>query len=64
MKYETKKGRFGTLYRFVITYTDAYDRGFGEARTQVWAYDAEGAEEQFWENGDGYRILKVAKKTL
>jgi len=61
MIYQTRKAKHGTQYRYRITYTDAGDTGCPDFTVAYWAYDREDAEEQFSEDGDDWKILKVER---
>lgn len=67
MKYQTKQGKHGTLYRFRVHYTSQPEIDDGqpyfESAIMSWAYDEEHAREKFEESedGDGWRITKISK---
>lgn len=57
----TKPGKHGTLYLFAIAYEDTCDR-FNTGVSRIWAYDAEHAEEKFYDGDDsGWRATKIAR---
>ena len=57
----TKAGQHGTLYRYVITYTDKSDPGFGQMTWHAWAYNLEHAEEKFFERDEGFSIIDIRR---
>lgn len=63
----TKEGKYGTLYRYEITYSDAVNGNdamfYGTWR--CWAYDSEHAIEKFTEGGDGegWRLISWRRIT-
>jgi hypothetical protein len=57
----TKPGKHGTLYRYVITYTDRTDDGFGEHMWCTWAYNLDHAEENFYANDEGFSIVNLRR---
>ncbi len=59
--FATKHGQHGTLYRYVITYTDRSDEGFGEHTWSTWAYNLEHAEEKFSANDEGFSIVNLRR---
>lgn len=56
----TKQGAHGTLYRYVVEYTDD-DPGFGVAHWHCWAYNTEHAIDKFFDDDDGFRPLRIAR---
>lgn len=59
-KYVQKKGRYGTLYRYAIDYTDKYDDAFGRHTWHTWAYDQGHALDNFYDDGDeGWKHLDI-----
>lgn len=56
----TKPGRYGTLYRYELVYTDESDAGFGEMTTRLWAYSLDSAVESFYESDEGWKLLRIA----
>ena len=61
-KFESKPGKYGTLYRFLVKYTDKGDFACPTFEWFTWAYDANHAEERFLDSDDeGWRILDVSK---
>jgi hypothetical protein len=57
----TKVGKYGPLYRYVVTYTDRSDPGFGEETWCTWAYNLEDAEERFYMNDEHLSILNLRR---
>jgi hypothetical protein len=57
----SKPGQHGTLYRYVITYTDKSDPGFGEMTWHAWAYNLEHAEEKFFDQDEGFSIVNIRR---
>jgi hypothetical protein len=57
----TKPGKHGTLYRYVITYTDRTGDGFGEHTWCTWAYNLDHAEERFYANDEGFSIVNLRR---
>jgi hypothetical protein len=60
----TKRGEYGTLYRYEITYTDPCDDGIGELTQRTWAYSIEHALDKFYgaPDGDtGWKALRIAR---
>lgn len=62
-RYVSKRGLHGTLYRFKIIYRDRVDAGSSDFDTYVWAYDAEHAEDKFFDSpdDDGWEIVLLSK---
>ena len=60
----TKPGKHGTLYRYVLEYTDPSDPGWGRQEWKTWAYNLEHAEDRFYEGEDsaGYKILQLRRE--
>ena len=62
MKTQTKPGKYGTLYRFELTYRDSCDE-FNTGIQSVWAYDVEHAIEKFYDAPDadcGWELVSVS----
>jgi hypothetical protein len=59
MKYVTKQGKEGTLYKYKMEYEDPYEPGFGRSSWYCYAYNKEHAEEKFYDAGDddGFEIV-------
>lgn len=58
----SKPGRHGTLYRFRIRYTDVADPCCMPDDWYVWAYNAEHAEQKFFDSDDdGWKILGIER---
>lgn len=57
--FRTKPGKYGTLYRFAITYrNDPPDPSELDQTWKCWAYSAEHAEELFYDSeDDGWKIV-------
>lgn len=57
----SKPGKYGTLHLFAVAYEDSFDR-FNRGVIRTWAYDAEHAEEKFYDSDDaeGWQVTKVA----
>ena len=62
-RYVSKPGAHGTLYRFRIVYRDLDDPGFPESDWLAWAYDAEHAEDKFYDSEDawGWKIVSISR---
>lgn len=62
MNAPSKPGAHGTLFRFEIAYCDDGDRHNG-GTVRCWAYDAEHAEDVFYESpdADGWEVLSVRR---
>ena len=61
-RFVTKKGAYGALYRYAITYTDRYDQCCPHMVQCVWAYNLEHAEERFYEtDAEGWTIVSLAR---
>ena len=63
MKYQTKQGKHGTLYRYAIDYRDSCDKFIGGTQ-YLWAYDIEHAEEKFYDAEDSYGWVAVSYKLV
>lgn len=64
MKFVTKPGVHGTLYRYVVTYTDRSDNGCPEFTWYTWAYNLDHAVSHFYETEvleEGWKALRVAR---
>ena len=60
IRYQTKQGRYGTLYRFRIVYRDQHDPASPDFDWYTWAYDPNHAEDNFLDSDDeGWRILSI-----
>jgi hypothetical protein len=59
----TKPGTYGTLYRYIVTYTDRGDVACPEFTQGVWAYNLEHAEDKFFdgEDSEGWKILSIRR---
>ena len=58
----TKPGEHGTLYRYVVTYTDRSDPGCPEMTWHCWAYNLEHAEDKFYSSDDdGWSIINLRR---
>ena len=57
----SKPGKYGTLFLYTVTYTDPGDPGFGEDTWRTWAYSLEHAEDNFYDNDDGFRALTIQR---
>lgn len=57
-----KPGKHGTLHLFAIAYEDQFDSG-NKGVMRTWAYDAEHAEEKFYDSddADGWVVKKIAR---
>jgi hypothetical protein len=61
--FASKPGAYGTLYLFVISYTDRYDPCCPIMTWSTWAYDAEHAEERFYAADDeGWTVVGRASR--
>jgi hypothetical protein len=56
----TKPGKYGTLYRYKVIYTDASDPAFGQMEWFTWAYNLEDAEERFYDSDEGFKVLSIS----
>jgi hypothetical protein len=61
-KFVTKPGKYGTLYRYVVEYTDAGDTGFGRMTWSTWAYSLEHVEDKFHDLDEGFKILSIHRQ--
>ena len=61
MKPVTKPGEYGTLYRYVVTYTDKSDPCCPEMTWHCWAYSLEHAEDKFYANDDSWTIVNLRR---
>lgn len=57
----TKPGAHGTLYLYEIIYTDPSEPGMGRMSTRMWAYNLEHVEQKFYDSGDGWEIISIAR---
>jgi hypothetical protein len=60
----TKQGADGTLHRYVITYDDGPNSGFGPEDWRCWAYDRDHALMKWYDTPDadtGWRILAIRR---
>ena len=65
-KFVAKLGTYGTLYRYVIRYTDKYDDCCPVMTWHTWAYNLEDAEMRFDDSceadgDDGWKIVSLAR---
>jgi hypothetical protein len=62
----TKPGKHGTLYHYVITYTDPTDDYFPDMTWKTWAYDSEHALDKFYDSGDddGFKAKSWRRETV
>lgn len=62
VRYQSKPGKHGTLYRFRIKYRDRFDPGSPDFDTFTWAYDQSHAEDRFLDSDDdGWKIISIDK---
>ena len=62
MKYVTKKGQYGPLYKYTMKYHDPDSPGFGEGTWHCYAYNVEHAVEKFYDMDDGFELLTDPKR--
>ncbi len=59
-----KPGRYGTLYLYLLRYTDRHDDGCPIFESRVWRYGVEHARDAFYESNDGddgWALLSVER---
>jgi len=62
VRYQSKPGAHGTLYRYRVTYRDKHDKGFGTTDQLMWAYNPEHVEMKFYETDDqGWEIVSIQR---
>jgi hypothetical protein len=61
--FQTKKGRYGTLYHYRIKYQDDFPNpGYPDGSWSTWAYSEEHAEERFYSGDDqGWRVVSIER---
>ena len=58
-----KPGKYGTLYRYEITYSDD-DPGAPVQTWRTWAYSIEDAIDRFYDSDNGWRAPSVSRAWL
>jgi len=58
----TKPGRYGTLYLYIIRYTDKHDYACPIFESRMWAYNLEHVSDRFDDSDDdGWKILTIER---
>lgn len=63
MKPVTKPGTYGTLYLYLVRYTDTRDDCCPTFQQRMWAYNLEHVEDRFYssEDADGWKIVSIER---